>query len=332
MDITPTEDMLAICFRNNDIATVPMSNLIPSTADSVDPLALKKHLEMEIQLDYIYNGFHNQSVTCIDICMQRPLIATCGKDSTIRIWNYHTFKCEMASVFSVLEDTKGEINPVLSLAFHPSGYYLAAGFIDKLRVFHVCAEELRLYRTLGIKNATCLKFSHGGHILAAAYPRPPNQSQYWINVYDAYTLEPLSAVPLKGPNQPVLDLLWTPRDESLISCGLDGGVYEWRVYDDFNKNDRVYNTCKFSSITYNQMTQTFLTCGTDGGNPIVKEIKMTDGTMVNIKDPKGVDYERDFPIEFGKLSQIKSIQGFYKTNGVVASTAQGQIKVFNGFF
>jgi len=189
IDISPGEDMIAICFKNNDLATLSMSSLIPSTADVLDPLALRRLLETEIQLDYLYNGFHNGPVTCVDICMQRPLIATCGKDSTIRIWNYSNFKCELASVFSVLEDQKGDINPVLSLAFHPSGYYLAAGFIDKLRIFHVCAEELRLYRSLNVKNVTCLRFSNGGHMLAAAYPRPPNHSAYHINVYNSYTLE-----------------------------------------------------------------------------------------------------------------------------------------------
>jgi hypothetical protein len=42
----------------------------------------------------------------------------------------------------------------VSVAFHPSGYYLAAGFIDKLRIFHILHSELRVYRELPIKNAT----------------------------------------------------------------------------------------------------------------------------------------------------------------------------------
>ncbi len=51
---------------------------------------------------------------------------------------------------------------LLSVAFHPSGYYLAAGFIDKLRIFHVLNDSLRLFRELPVKNCTILKFSNGG--------------------------------------------------------------------------------------------------------------------------------------------------------------------------
>ncbi len=58
----------------------------------------------------------------------------------------------------------------MTLAFHPSGYYLAVSCIDKLRFFHVLNNELRPYRELGVKNAHILKFSRGGNLLAACYP------------------------------------------------------------------------------------------------------------------------------------------------------------------
>lgn len=36
----------------------------------------------------------------MDICLQRPLIATCSNfDSTIRIWNYINFRCELIRKF-----------------------------------------------------------------------------------------------------------------------------------------------------------------------------------------------------------------------------------------
>ena len=39
-----------------------------------------------------------------------------------------------------------EKSPLLSVAFHPSGYYLAAGFRDKFRIFHVLRDELKSYK------------------------------------------------------------------------------------------------------------------------------------------------------------------------------------------
>jgi len=35
----------------------------------------------------------------MDVCIQRPLIATACVDSTIRIWNYMNYKCELTKAF-----------------------------------------------------------------------------------------------------------------------------------------------------------------------------------------------------------------------------------------
>ena len=229
MDISPTQDLLAICYRNNDIATVSLDQLAPDFEDHIDPFKMKKILEKDIQLNYLYNGFHNGPINWIDVCIQRPIIATCSTyDSTIRLWNYNSFKSELVITFNKFEDARGEITSVLSLALHPSGYYMAVGFSDRLEIFHICSEELRTFRKILVKNATCMKFSRGGHMLAVAYPRP-NQSHYYINLYNSYTLELLTPYPLKGPVSAVTDLLWTKKDESIVSCGLDGSVFEWKI-------------------------------------------------------------------------------------------------------
>lgn len=233
LDVSPTEDMLAVSFKNNDLATVSMNQLVPSTADVVDPYKLKRLLEKDIKFDYLYNGFHNGPVTSIDICVQRPLIATCSnEDSTIRLWNYANFRCELAVMFSVKDDKLGEINPVLSLSLHPAGYYLAVGFVDRLEIFHICSEELRSYRIITqVKSVSCVKFSRSGQMLAVAYPRPSHTNLY-INVYNSYTMETLT-LPLKGPADTIKELIWTNNDETLLCCGIDGSICEWNVRQDF---------------------------------------------------------------------------------------------------
>jgi hypothetical protein len=30
----------------------------------------------------------NQAITGIDVCVRKPLVATCGADKSVRIWNY----------------------------------------------------------------------------------------------------------------------------------------------------------------------------------------------------------------------------------------------------
>jgi len=43
-------------------------------------------------------------------------------------------------------------NPLLCVSIHPNGYYLASGFVDKVRIFHLVYNDLRTYRDIGLKN------------------------------------------------------------------------------------------------------------------------------------------------------------------------------------
>ncbi len=42
----------------------------------------------EEQTDMVSLPFHNGAINGMDICIRKPLIATCGVDKTIKIWNY----------------------------------------------------------------------------------------------------------------------------------------------------------------------------------------------------------------------------------------------------
>jgi hypothetical protein len=50
---------------------------------------------------------------------------------------------------------------------HPSGYYMAAGFIDRIRIMHILHDELRDFRHLPIKGCNKMKFSTGGQFFVA---------------------------------------------------------------------------------------------------------------------------------------------------------------------
>lgn len=78
--------------------------------------------------------------------------------------------------------------PLITLAFHPSGYYLAVACIDKLRFFHVLNNELRPYRELGVKGAQIVKFARGGHLLAVCYPIREESNHHHIKIFNALTL------------------------------------------------------------------------------------------------------------------------------------------------
>ena len=160
MCISPTEEYVAAACKNNDVALV-----------HVKSVGLNEDQSKDVKVDLMCRGFHSGPITRMDVAVQRPLLVTCSReDSTIRIWNYLTNTCELAREYYVLDDMtiKEAVKPLLTVAMHPSGYYMAAGFTDKIRIYHILHDELREFRNLEIKNCSQMRFSHGGQWFAAA--------------------------------------------------------------------------------------------------------------------------------------------------------------------
>ena len=40
----------------------------------------------EMNFDLLSQGFHSQGVTGVDVCVRKPLVATCSTDKSVRIW------------------------------------------------------------------------------------------------------------------------------------------------------------------------------------------------------------------------------------------------------
>ena len=90
----------------------------------------------------------------------------------------------MAREYYVLEDMsiREAARPLISVAIHPSGYYMAASFIDKVRLYHILHDEFKHYANIDIKFCKVMKFSGGGNLFACADNRN-------IHFYNSYTLE-----------------------------------------------------------------------------------------------------------------------------------------------
>lgn len=75
-------------FLINEIS--PSNNLLgDGEFDEVESLKMgNKDL---VEYEFVGKGFHSGGITSMDICIQRPIIATCSKDDcTVRLWNYYT--------------------------------------------------------------------------------------------------------------------------------------------------------------------------------------------------------------------------------------------------
>ena len=116
------------------------------------------------------------------------------------------FRCELARKFFVGDEnseTDINYNPLMCVAFHPFGYYIAVGFVNQLRFFHLLHSELRSYKEIMVKNTNLLKYSNGGQYLAAAYNKNKT-NVHIVNIYNSYTAELL--VSLKGHSNIINDI------------------------------------------------------------------------------------------------------------------------------
>ncbi len=197
MSVTPSEEVLVCSCASSQLASFPLANI-----DILKPNEAHFHF---------FGGFHHGAITGLATCVRKPLVATCGADRTLRIWNYHTKQCEQVKHFS---------EEPLSLSLHPNGHHVLVGFSDKLRFFNVLLDDVRQVSDFPVKSCRECRFSHGGQYFAAV--TGPS-----IHLYDTHTFEPLGT--LKGHSGPVKCICWLEGDMGMVTAGLDGAVYEWRL-------------------------------------------------------------------------------------------------------
>lgn len=254
--LTNNEENLAVALKSSDIGICSLSQVSVHSENR------------EIKFNFFCSGFHSGAITCLDVALQRPLLVTCSQaDATIRIWNYNSLTCELAKKLYVVDketlEATGEAvsKPLQCVAFHPSGYYLAIGFVDKLRLFHLLYDELRFFREVSLGRVNNLKFSNGGHMLAAA-------SIYGVGIYSAYTLDQLCI--LKNHASTVTDIIWTNLDKRIITIGTDGAVYEYFTSNWSKEREHVIPSTEYSSATLSKEDMVVV-CGMDSNNSILLE-------------------------------------------------------------
>lgn len=84
-----------------------------------------------------------------DVCARKPLLVTCSKDGTLRMWNLLTLELEMCKQFQ---------EELTVVAIHPTGHQIAVGFADRLRIFHILDDDLKAYREFPMKVRTSSDF------------------------------------------------------------------------------------------------------------------------------------------------------------------------------
>ena len=195
MSISPnSEDSLILALDNSQIYNLPFT----SEQDEAKPLS---------------DLFHTNAITGLDVCIRKPLIATCGIDNSVRIWNYEKNNLEVIEFFT---------EEPYSIAFHPSGFHIVVGFADKLRMMNIFATTIKHYKEIHIKVCKEIKFCNGGHMFAAA-------NGHEVQVFNFYTGENPPNMKFRKHIAKVTSLHWNDDDSLLYSAGADGAVYEWKI-------------------------------------------------------------------------------------------------------
>lgn len=215
-----TEEYMVIGYSSNEICYLNIDQINQN---------LRNRL-FSFKLELVCDGFHQGAITSMDVALQRPIIITSSQsDKTIRVWNYLTGHCEYCKIILTEKEEVEKEMDILAVAIHPNGYYIAVSDREMIRFFHLCYKELRFYNNdvVGNENpkSNChlLKFSHGGHILAAV-------SGKTLIIMKAYTRETLKIF-RSNHSGTIKHIVFHETDYFVYTIGNDGMIIEYNLFE-----------------------------------------------------------------------------------------------------
>ncbi|XP_028262443.1 cilia- and flagella-associated protein 57 [Parambassis ranga] len=244
-DLTPAE-----CQEIDTMCISPAEETLAISTDrgqmySISLFAVEANKEEQLHFEFLSQSFHSSSITGLSICIHKPFIATCSLDRSVRIWNYETKALELYKEFQ---------EEAYSVALHPTGFFILVGFSDKLRLMNLVIDDIRSFKEFTVRGCRECAFSHGGHMFAAV-------NGNIICIYSAISFE--NILNLKGHNGKVRGIKWSLDDSRLVSCGMDGAVYEWNTQTGKRESECVLKDCSYTDVAFSLNCKTILAVGSD---------------------------------------------------------------------
>ena len=171
----------------------------------------------------------------MDISAERNILVTSSnKDSSIKIWNYLNGLSEYCSlIFSEENKENKQILKkfnILSLALHPSGYYLAMANEEMIWFFYGTDPFKKTATNKNIKRSNCyiLKFCNGGHYLVAA------NKENIIFVINSYSREVIYTFILFFDGK-INDFVFSEDDNFIYAICSNGSIFEINLISSTSK-------------------------------------------------------------------------------------------------
>ncbi|XP_075280835.1 cilia- and flagella-associated protein 57 isoform X3 [Opisthocomus hoazin] len=237
------QDILCICFSPSEETMVVNTNknqLYMFTMLSTDLVK-----EKVAYFAYLNFPLHSASVTGLDICIWKPVLATCSLDRSVRIWNYKT---------KTLELYKEYREEAYTVSLHPTGLFCLVGFSDKLRFISLLYEDMHVFKEFAVRKCRECAFSNGGHLFAAVNGNV-------IQIYSSITFENINN--LKGHSGKIHAVKWSADDAKFVSCDTRGAVYEWNLLTGERESECVLKSCIYSSIALSSDAKIIFAVGSD---------------------------------------------------------------------
>ncbi|XP_061578787.1 cilia- and flagella-associated protein 57 [Cololabis saira] len=241
--MSPAEETLAVSTSQGQLYSVNISSPDKSRADR--NCCLSVHQGERLHFEFLSQPFHFRAITGLSVCIRKPLVATSSLDCSVRIWNYETKDLELY---------KGFQEEAHSVALHPTGLFILVGFSDKLRLMNLVLNDIRTFMEFPVRGCKECAFSHGGHMFGAVDGND-------IHIYSATSFE--NILNLKGHSRKVLGLEWGLDDRRLVSCGMDGAVYEWNMETGKRESVSILKSCSYTGAAFSSNYKTILAVGTD---------------------------------------------------------------------
>ncbi|KAK1193376.1 CFA57 protein, partial [Pygoscelis papua] len=237
------QDIICICFSPSEETMVVNTNknqLYMFTMLSTDLMK-----EKAAYFAYLNFPLHSASITGLDICIWKPILATCSLDRSVRIWNYKT---------NTLELYKEYREEAYTVSLHPTGLFCLVGFSDKLRFISLLYEDMHVFKEFAVRKCRECSFSNGGHLFAAVNGNV-------IQIYSSITFENINN--LKGHSGKIHAIKWSADDTKFVSCDTHGAVYEWNLLTGKRESECVLKSCIYSSIALSSDAKIIFAVGSD---------------------------------------------------------------------